>query len=99
MCYFHVKTIGTLSVTGTKLFESRGNHRPIGDVRGKGLIIGVEMVKDQEKKTPAPEEAVKIRDLCRGEDVLLGHGGFKNDGRLKNYVRIIKAALASSRSS
>ena len=60
------------------LNEIKGKHRLMGDVRGKGLIVGIEMVKDKEK-TPAPEEAVKTRDLCREEGILLGHGGVKNN--------------------
>jgi len=61
------------------LDEIKERHRLIGDIRGRGLIIGVEMVKDEEKKTPAPEETVKTRDLCREHGILLGHGGVKNN--------------------
>jgi 4-aminobutyrate aminotransferase-like enzyme len=43
------------------------------------LLIGVELVKDQKKKTPAAEETVKIRDMCREKGVLLGHGGVKGN--------------------
>jgi len=32
----------------------------IGDVRGKGLMIGIELVKDKDK-SPAAEEAIQIR--------------------------------------
>jgi 4-aminobutyrate aminotransferase-like enzyme len=60
------------------LNEIKGKHRLIGDVRGKGLILGIEMVKDKEK-TPAPEEATKTRDISRKEGILLGHGGVKNN--------------------
>ncbi len=64
----------------TKLLNViKEKHRLIGDIRGKGLIIGVEIVKDREKKTPGPEEAVKTRELCRQEGILLGHGGVKNN--------------------
>ena len=36
----------------SRLAEIRDRHQLIGDVRGKGLMIGVEMVMDKEKKTP-----------------------------------------------
>ncbi|NIR86485.1 aminotransferase class III-fold pyridoxal phosphate-dependent enzyme, partial [Candidatus Bathyarchaeota archaeon] len=51
----------------------------IGDVRGKGLMIGIELVKDQKNKTPAAEETTKIRDLCLQKGVLIGSGGVKRD--------------------
>ncbi len=66
-----------------RLNELTEKHELIGDLRGKGLMIGVELVKDRESKTPAPEEAVNIREFCREKGVLLGHGGVKG-----NVVRI-----------
>ncbi|MFB0568054.1 MAG: acetyl ornithine aminotransferase family protein [Nitrososphaeria archaeon] len=36
----------------------------IGDVRGKGLMIGVELVKDGDSKTPAVEESREIMKRC-----------------------------------
>jgi 4-aminobutyrate aminotransferase/(S)-3-amino-2-methylpropionate transaminase len=46
----------------------------IGDVRGLGLMIGVELVKDQ-KKTPATAEADAIRESLFRNGVLVGVGG------------------------
>jgi 4-aminobutyrate aminotransferase-like enzyme len=61
------------------LEEIRGRHSLIGDVRGKGLIVGLEMVKDAKRKTPASPESMETRELCRKERVLLGHGGVNNN--------------------
>ncbi|MDE3111712.1 MAG: aspartate aminotransferase family protein [Chloroflexota bacterium] len=55
----------------------------IGDVRGLGLMIGVELVSDRKTKRPAAVEAKAIRERCREAGVLVGVGG--QDG---NVVRI-----------
>ena len=47
----------------------------VAEVRGKGLMVGVEIVKDVRSKTPAPEEAGKIRATLREKGVLIGLGG------------------------
>ncbi len=54
----------------------------IGDVRGQGLMIGVELVRDKQK-TPAVEEAKAVRARCREQGVLVGLGGV-----LANVIRI-----------
>jgi len=66
-----------------RLRELQQKHQLIGDVRGLGLMVGVELVKDRKLKTPAPNEAAKIRELALSKGVLLGHGGVKG-----NTVRI-----------
>lgn len=43
-----------------RLKEEQEKYDMIGDVRGKGLLIGVEIVKDKESKTPAEFEAKEI---------------------------------------
>ena len=50
------------------------NSPLIGEVRGKGLMIGVELVKDKQK-TPAVAETKEVRRLCREAGVLVGAGG------------------------
>ncbi len=66
-----------------RLRELQPKHKLIGEVRGLGLMVGVELVKDQKLKTPAPSEATKIRELALNKGLLLGHGGVKG-----NTVRI-----------
>ncbi len=39
-----------------KLQELQRKHRLIGDVRGLGLMVGIEVVSDRSKRTPAPRE-------------------------------------------
>ena len=46
----------------------------IGDVRGLGLMVGIELVRDQQK-TPANSEAEKVKALMREKGFLIGLGG------------------------
>src|SRR5262249_15098602 len=47
----------------------------IGDVRGKGLMIGLELVRDRQTKEPAAREAKAVRANLRERGVLVGVGG------------------------
>lgn len=60
-----------------RLNEMKENYDIIGDVRGKGLMIGVELVKDRKKKTPAKDETRKLVELAREGGLLIGSGGVK----------------------
>jgi 4-aminobutyrate aminotransferase len=46
-------------------------HSIVGDVRGRGLMIGVEIVKDQQSRTPVPEIRNRIVDLAFERGLLL----------------------------
>ena len=47
-----------------RLKEMQQKYPIIGDVRGKGLMIGAELVKDQETKEPAAQEATEVINKC-----------------------------------
>ncbi len=47
-----------------RLQELQQRHEQIGDVRGKGLLVGIELVEDREKKTPADTLAIAVSDEC-----------------------------------
>jgi 2,2-dialkylglycine decarboxylase (pyruvate) len=47
-----------------RLLELAERHETIGDVRGRGLMRGVEIVSDRDTRTPAPEIGAAVADRC-----------------------------------
>ncbi|MSQ95692.1 MAG: aspartate aminotransferase family protein [Gemmataceae bacterium] len=73
-----------------KLLQEK--HRLIGDVRGSGLMIGLELVRDRKTKEPAADEAKALRAGLREHGVLVGVGGvFANVVRLQPPLSITTA--------
>ncbi len=58
-----------------KLDELKDKHPIIGDVRGMGLMQGVELVKDRETKEPAPQAVAQVFEETKKHRVLIGKGG------------------------
>ncbi len=58
-----------------KLDELKEKYPIIGDVRGMGLMQGLELVKDRKTKEPAPEAVLKVFEETRERGVLIGKGG------------------------
>ncbi|KAJ6765446.1 ALANINE--GLYOXYLATE AMINOTRANSFERASE 2-like protein 3 MITOCHONDRIAL-LIKE ISOFORM X1 [Salix purpurea] len=59
-----------------RLTELKDKYEIIGDVRGRGLMLGVELVTDRQRKTPAKAETLHIMDQMKDLGVLVGKGGF-----------------------
>ena len=67
-------------------------HSLIGDVRGMGLMLGLELVRDRATKEPAKAEAVEVLEGARELGVLIGKGGLDaNVLRIKPPMCITKA--------
>ncbi len=74
-------------VVGVQVLEGlralMGRFDIVGDVRGRGLMLGMELVEDRESKTPATARAGRVAERCRELGVLLG-----TDGPWDNVIKI-----------
>ena len=65
--------LGAHILAGLEKLKER--HNIIGDVRGKGLMLGIELVKDRASKEPAKAECAQAVEKARDLGLLLGKGG------------------------
>jgi alanine-glyoxylate transaminase/(R)-3-amino-2-methylpropionate-pyruvate transaminase len=73
-----------------RLDQLADKYPVIGDVRGKGLMQALELVKDRTTKEPAPDLANRFLEACKARNVLVGKGGLYN-----NTLRIAPPMLIS----
>ena len=61
------------------LLKLQEKHSIIGEVRGKGLMIGVELVRDRTTKEPAKTECAQVFETARELGLLIGKGGLNGN--------------------
>jgi 4-aminobutyrate aminotransferase-like enzyme len=77
----HAREIGKRILAG--LHDLKGRHEIIGDARGVGLFIGIELVLDRDTQTPADQKARELVNRLKNRGILLG-----TDGPFNNVVKI-----------
>ena len=65
-----------------RLLEMKEKYEIVGDIRGMGLFIGIEIVKDKQSKVRGEEEAKQIMDYCFRHGLLVIIAG-------RNTIRVI----------
>lgn len=58
-----------------RLIELKDKYLVIGDVRGMGLMQGIELVVDRQTKEPNPQAVLKVFEETKRQGVLIGKGG------------------------
>jgi adenosylmethionine-8-amino-7-oxononanoate aminotransferase len=72
-----------------RLNEAFGQHPHIGDIRGRGLFLGLEMVADRETKAPfdpARKTWLRLRDAAMERGLICYPGGGAIDGRQGDHI-------------
>lgn len=68
----------------SRLNELKAKHKLIGDVRGRGLFLGIEFVRDHTTLEPADTEATAIVERMKKDHGVL----LSTDGPLHNVIKI-----------
>lgn len=69
----NARVVGGRLIDGLRELQKR--HDIVGDVRGMGLMVGVELVKDRTTKEPATKQTAIVLESARKMGVLIGKGG------------------------
>jgi len=73
----HAENLGQTMLSWLKEIET--DSKIIGEARGKGLMLGAELVRDKDTKEPAPDLAAKVRSACHRHGLLIEIGGHYNN--------------------
>ena len=64
----------------------------IGDIRGRGVLLGIEFVTDRVKKTPANKEVSAMFEYCLSHGLIFQTRGVRD---LKNVIRLVPPMTSS----
>ena len=98
--------LGDMILAGLR--EVQKGSKIMGDVRGRGLMIGIEMVKDRTTKAYGTEECLEVMEQTRERGLLVGKGGMYgnvvrltppmciDEKNVQNIVRIFGEAVQAT---
>lgn len=90
------------------LEELKDKHALIGDVRGMGLMQGIELVEDRKTKVPATAATLRLMEAARENRILIGRGGLEGNvlrispplnitrGDVGEFVKALDASLTKA---
>jgi len=79
------------------LTEIAKESRLVGAIRGKGLFLAMELVRDQESKEPATEETLELLNECKINGLVVGKSGpFSNVVRVGPPLTITEEQIATA---
>ncbi|MEK1933356.1 MAG: aspartate aminotransferase family protein [Pararhizobium sp.] len=84
----------------TRLIERLGNHHHVGDIRGRGLFRGVELVRDRSTKTPFDPSAklnVRIKREAMARGLMVYPMGGTIDGQTGDHVLLAPPFIVTDR--
>ena len=69
----HARELGKLLIDGLKKIATK--YACVGDVRGRGLMVGIELVEGDDMQ-PASELAANVLETCKEMGLIVGKGGY-----------------------
>ncbi|MGG0188226.1 aspartate aminotransferase family protein [Bacillus rhizoplanae] len=79
-----------------QLKEAIGDHPYVGDIRGKGLLVGIELVNDKATKEPIDGDKIaSVMNACKEKGLLIGRNGMTTAG-YNNILALAPPLVISS---
>ncbi|MCW2306351.1 aspartate aminotransferase family protein [Rhodobium gokarnense] len=78
----NARTVGAALMEHLKSLKQR--YEVIGDVRGRGFMMAIELVKDRQTREPAPEATAKVFEATRDNGLVMS-----KSGNFKNILRMV----------
>lgn len=85
----NVRTVGSMLSEG--LMQLKERYSIIGDVRGRGFMQAIELVKDRDSKEPAPDYTASVFERTREHGLILS-----KSGAFKNVLRMVPPLCLSA---